>query len=241
MQIIEKLLIAFAAILLLVPCNAQNMEFKFALNDYSRPEIEAFDKDAARLALCYISDGKKPSEDDIEIPENVRESLFNALLAIYQSEDRAAIKVTRELGIHTAQKPFYVDRFIVVCDSDVDWLDPIREGQPKTSNERINELIDKYNLTINHYNSADNSFEVSAYPYLNIRALGNVFSKIKGINMIELPEVESYNSDIKAKYLGNDSWELKYVRYDNHDVTRNGQKQEWVFKVDAEGNVESTP
>jgi len=242
MQITSKLLFTLLVSLSQVFfVHAQEEKLQFALSGYDRAEIIEYDKDAARLALAYEAKGKKLTDIGIEIPENIRTGIFNALMLINQSSIPEAQKVTNTLNIHTQQKPYYIGEFIVVCNKETTWTTSVKQGNPLTTSEEINQLIKKYKLSISDYNENNNSFVVGACPYLNVSALASEFSRIPGVDMTELPEVGQLEHDIIAKYLGHQSWEITFIKYHTDQVTRKQEKKTWSFKVSSNGKVKYIP
>ncbi len=243
MQLTSKLLFTLLVSLSQVfLVHAQEIGTSFLIPEYDRAEMAEYDKDAARLALIHDAGGEKLTDIGIEISENIRKSIFNALIAINQSSVPEAKKVTTELNIHTRQKPYYIGEFIVVCSKETSWTRPLKKGNPQIANEEVNRLIEKHKLSISNYNEDNNSFVVSAYPYLNVSVLASKFSRISGVDMIELPEVGQSEHDIFAKYLGHQSWELTFVKYNSNQVTREQEAEEkWSFRVESDGKVSYIP
>jgi len=214
-------------------CNAQHSAVgqNIAIPN-SIQDIQEYEKDASRLALRYLS--QQHNELDIKIPEDIKGSLYNALLAVYKSDNEHAVQV-RKLGIHTQSQPFYIDYFTVVHEDDTGWAVPLDKGQPRTSDETINGLIETYNLDINKYNGENKSFIISAYPHINMNGLAKELSRIEGVEGVRMPKLATADHNITAKRERN-TWILTYEKeYLNTNKTSN--KTQWSFSVDETGNV----
>lgn len=194
-------------------------------------DIQEYEKDASRLALHYLS--QQHNELGIKIPEDIKESIYDALLAVYKSDNEYAIRV-RDLGIHTQSQPFYIDYLTVVHADNTAWAIPLDKGQPRTSDETINGFIEIYNLDINKYDDENKSFIVSAYPHINMNGLAKELSQIEGVKSVVVPPLKTPGHNITAKLEGS-TWILTYEKeYLNTNKT---SKTKWSFSVDEVGNV----
>lgn len=190
------------------------------------------EKDATRLSISYLS--QQGFIDIIAVPNKTKNSLHKALMAIRNSKNHHAKKVSK-LDIHTHPKPFYIGHLNVNCTIDADWLIPIEKGDPMTSNETINELITTYNLNISNYNKENKSFTISAYPYINMDALAKRLSTIEGV-VVSIPKVHHSEHNITVENIGKDTWMITYIKqyFDKNEIP---YKKQWSFSVDAAGNV----
>jgi len=184
-------------------------------------------KDAARLALSHLANGRSLLELDVRIPEGIQKSIFNALMHIHDSNNPYARKVTT-LGIHTQPKPYYIDAINIGCSPDAKWVKPLGLGGTSTSSEKINSKLKEYELEIADYNKEENSFVISARNPLNMRKLAKDLSKYdNGIDFIAVPESSEPDHNIEAEHVGGDTWIITFCKGENR----------WPFKVDGEGRV----
>jgi len=193
--------------------------------------LHEYERDASRLTLQYLSQQQNNAEIGIEIPQVIKESLYKALVAVHNSQDPNAIKVSA-LKIHTKAQPFYIDDFTVIHSNDAPWVTPLKKGVPQTSDATINELIKTYNLDINKYDKESKSFIISAYPHVNMNELAKQLSEIEGVAAVRIPELQKPDHDILAEYEKN-RWIITYEK----EYFNKGYKIQWSFSVDTEGNV----
>jgi len=189
--------------------------------------IREYKKDAARLALGHLAEGRSLLELDVRIPLDIQQSLFNALIHIHDSQDPHAKKVAG-MDIHTKAKPYYIDRIKIKCTSETTWTKPLKSGGIATSSEKINNKLDEYELEIIDYNKENNSFAISARNPLNMSKLAEKLSSFdQDIEFIVIPEIDEIDQNIEAKHVKGDTWIITFQK----------GKKEWRFKVDDAGNV----
>ncbi len=211
-------------------CSAQRSAVgQNIITSNSIQDIQEYEKDASRLALRYLS--QQHHELGIKIPEDIKESIYNALLAVYKSDNKYAMRV-RDLGIHTQSQPFYIDYLTVVHADNTAWAVPLDKGQPRTSDETINGFIEIYNLDINKYDDENKSFIVSAYPHVNMNGLAKELSQIEGVKSVVVPPLRTPDHNIIAKR-ERSTWILIYEK----KYLNTNKKTQWSFSVDADGNI----
>jgi len=225
--ILSTLLYSFSTI------KAQDLEFHMVTAPHlTNQTTREYKKDAARLALSHIAGDRSLLEVDVRIPEDIQESLFNALMHIHDSSDPHAQKAT-SMGIHTKAKPYYIDDIQISCTSETTWTDPLKSGGTATTNEKINGQLDEYELEIADYDKEENSFAISARNPLNMSKLAQDLSQVdKGIQFTFIPEITETDHDIKAKHVKGDTWIITFQKFSTKE------KREWSFKVDGTGDVQ---
>jgi len=207
---------------------AQDLELHMLTTTHTiNHTIREYKKDAARLALSHLADGRNLLELGVRIPEDIQQSLFNALMYVYNSSDTHARKVVA-MGIHTKAKPYYIDRIKIKCTTEATWTKPLKSGGIATSSEKINNKLDEYQLDIIDYNKENNSFAISARNPLNMSKLAEILSSFdQDIEFIVIPETSETDHNIEAKHLGGDTWIITFQK----------GKKEWAFEVDETGRV----
>lgn len=209
---------------------AQDLEFSLLTPYINSKSVREYKKDAARLALGHLIK-ESPSYSGLRIPQHIQNSLFKALMAIHNSSDSHAREVCI-LGIHTKPKPYYIDHIKVDCDSESTLTAPLIPGGTSTSNQEINTLLKEYKLEIGNYNEEENSFTISAPVPINMSKLAKVLSKLDdGIEYTLVPEIREPDHNIEANYMGNDTWRITFIKYEN------GTQKKWSFKVDGKEQV----
>ncbi len=191
-----------------------------------------YKKDATRLALRLVSNDGDYHALNAEAPKEMVSSIYNALVAIHQSEHPMAKLVTRTHKLHTFPKPS-VDRFFVVYKREAPWAKPLRLGDTSTDSEEINSLLDQYGLVIDKHVDWDeehNSFNVKAKESLNIAPIANAFSSVEEIVLVDLLMPNGDGNDIEIVKLDN-GWELKYMVKFDSCISGCKKKHIWTFKV----------
>ena len=218
----------FALFLLLVSSASQvfcNIEDKEWVDDpfFSRLVCEAGDeltvyqqskyrRDATRLALRLRSKDQSYHEMGPEAPSDMVESIYSALVAVHQSELKAAKLITNTHKLHTFPNPS-VDRFFVVYKKEAAWATPLRLGDNSTNSEKINKLLSEYGLVIDKHVEWDdehNSFNVRATSSLNMAPIAQQFSSFQDIVLVDLLLPNGDGNDITIKKISS-GWELSYV------------------------------
>jgi len=211
---------------------AQDLKYNVAALTMDSNAIREYKKDAARLALGYVLNGRSPISIGLDIPQDIQDSLFNALTAIHNSSDPYAKKAST-MGIHTKPKPNYIDRIVVDCTPDAPLTKYLRSGGTSTANPEINALLDQYKLEIDNYNNEENSFDISAPIPINMCKLAIILSKLDdGIEYTEVPEADEPNHNIEASHKGNDIWIITFTKEENDT------QEKWSFKVDDNEQVQ---
>ena len=205
------------------------------LSNYKKTKYK---KDATRLALRLLSENSDFSNMDAQVPTEMVNSIYNALVAVHQSEIQAAKTVTRIHKLHTFPSPS-VDRFLVIYEREAQWAVPLRLGDDITDNEKINSLSEKYNLRIDSHVEWDddhNSFNIRAKESMNISSVAEAFSTIENVTLVDTMEPNGDGNDIAIKEIGN-GWEINYmIKFDNC-ISGCQKKRVWTFEVTNNGKV----
>lgn len=186
-----------------------------------------YQKDAARLALSYLADGRNLSDVDIHIPEDIQRNIFSALMSIYHSNDPYAQKVTA-MDIHTKVNPYYIDGIRIKCSEDVTWTKPLSLGDTITANKMINDKLAKYGLKITYFEEESNLFGISARTPINMKGVTKELYKLgSGIDYALIPEIRETDNNIEAEYIGEGIWIITFYKGEN----------KWSFRVNENAEV----
>ena len=205
------------------------------LSNYKQKKYK---KDATRLALRMISKDGNYSAIAPQLPEDMVESIYNALVAVHLSDLAKAKEVTKAHKLHTFPVP-NVDRFFVMYRRDAPWATPLRLGDNETDNEQINSLCQQFGLVIENnveWDEDHNSFHIRAKQSLNIAPIAQEFLTIQGIAKVDLLTPNGDGNDIEIKKIA-DGWELNYqVKFDGC-ISGCQKKHNWSFAINAAGEV----
>ena len=198
-----------------------------------------FNEDAARLALRDIQSNSSDKENLIIIPAYYVESYYNGLVHIYNANyipERDVVIDTYK--IHTFRYP-ETHTLIVAVDSTKDWVQEWKNGNRLTGNQKIDELMETYNLQLYHYYSwpiLQAAVLFSEEP-LNIHALCNKFKPIDGVIYAESDGVIGDGNNITASIETNG---IKYIfSYGWGDCPAGCiSRHYWEFKVKFDGIVQ---
>ncbi len=194
-------------------------------------------RDAARLALRIESD-----KDDLRylsayIPKGNSDQLFNALAAIYTGDEAA--KRLEKCNLHTFPSPS-IDHCVVIYDKNVGWARPLAQGAGETSSQRVNELLDKYNLVIEkHVNWTDqqDAITIRSRDPLNMAAVANEFNNVEGVAEFDLGIPKILGNDINARRAA-DGWDVDYILRFGSWSTGKGKQHTWKYRCSDGGKVQ---
>ena len=194
-------------------------------------------KDAIRLALRLKSTGDY-HQLQATVPEKEYQSIYNALIAIHQSDLPEAVEVTRNHKLHTFPAPS-IDRFFVVYKKTAPWATALRLGDNTTSSDEINALLEDYGLVIDRnveWDEEHASFHVRAKEAFNIATVAHQFSKIENVTQVDLLLPNGDGNDIEIETKDN-GWNIHYkVKFDSC-ITGCKKQHIWSFHVDEENEV----
>ncbi|MEL6926347.1 MAG: hypothetical protein AAFO94_20055 [Bacteroidota bacterium] len=205
------------------------------LSNYKQRQYK---KDATRLALRMISGNGDYTAISPEVPQDLVESIYNALVAIHLSGTNKAHEVTKSHKLHTFPVP-NVDHFSVIYRRDAPWAVPLRLGDNETDNEQINALCQQFGLIIeNHveWDEEQNAFSIRAKQSLNLAPIAKEFLNIQGIEQVDMHTPGGDGNDIEIKQLP-DGWEIHYLVKFGSCLSGCENLHRWSFAVKKDGNV----
>lgn len=142
-----------------------------------------YQQDGVRLALRYLYSQGSSDTVSIEIPEQLTNLFYKALIYVYNSQDlNYPTSNDKVIQIHTFPEP-NLSSLIVKVDTSQSWTKAWQNKNITTGNKQVDELLFPYN------------FQVSSFSYswavlrtnmnLNIRAVCRELEKISGITYAE--------------------------------------------------------
>lgn len=195
-----------------------------------------FRRDAARLALRLEAENEDLRFQNIVIPQENVELIFNILSDIYlESETAQSIS---KCNVHTFPNPS-IDHLVLIFDREVDWASPLQDGISETDSDEINELIDDFDLIIDkhvQWNETEDAITIRSKEPLNMSALANEFYNVEGINSIDLGVPKIGGNDILLKRL-NDGWEVEYILKFGSYIKGKGKSHNWTYKALDDGSI----
>lgn len=210
----------------------------YDFKDISASKKVKYQKDATRLALRLISNNKDYQNQEAEVPSEMVNSIYNALVSVHFNETKEAQQVTKTHKLHTFPVPA-IDNFLVVYKRDAAWAKPLRLGDNTTSSDDINALCEKYNLIIDNnveWDEEHNSFNVRALKGLNIAAIIGQFEGFEGVSKVDILQPNGDGNDIEIVE-NNDGWTITYiVKFDSCFINCK-KSHSWKFDVNNAGEV----
>ncbi len=195
-----------------------------------------FRRDAARLALRFLSEGEDLRYLSIRIPPDQIELFFQMLARIYL-QDATAQSIAR-CNIHTFPDP-PIDHLVVIYEKDVPWAEPLRNGINETTNETLNQLLDDFELVIERHvqwSESLNAITIRSREPLNMAALANEFYNIEGISQVNLGVPKISGNDIRMRRLP-DGWEVQYILRFGAHISGEGKSHVWTYQALDDGTV----
>lgn len=210
-------------------------------NDSAIPEAlrAAYREDAARLALRHLTATGDSARTGVELPADLWDALYRALVRVYNARDLPARDSVVDLyTIHTFPNPT-VRRIDLGLDSTAAWVRALRQGTVPTGEPRFDELVDTYDLSLERYYDfqlGDDFAVLRAAAPLNTIALAPMFRDIEGVYWTEPAGSGGDGSDIRATPLLN-GWRLDYsVGFGDCPAGCIG-RYTWMFRVSEDGSV----
>ena len=163
--------------------------------------VEKYKDDADRLALRKIARLHLTYEDSIEIPKILSDSFLNQLIAVYNvvgiPERDTVIDL---LNIHTFPD-FFMNTVNVAADSNLYWMLQLRNGIIPTGYQALDSIIEKYDLTIDKYDTWSHWFSWHSVTFAsqvnyNIPALARAFEQLPDVDFSEPNHVAGDGNDI---------------------------------------------
>lgn len=200
--------------------------------------VRKFKRDAARLALRLDASQEDLRYQNIYIPKDNVESIYDVLSKIYLEDDLA--QSLAQCNVHTFPNPS-IDHFKIIFTSDIEWAEPLRMGVTETDSRAINDLLDEYDLVLeNHekWTDTEDVIIVRSKEPMNMAALANEFYNIEGVVEIDLgiPEVEGNDIKIERQPSG---WKVEYIlKFGASFVPGEGKQHVWTYLVADNGEVQ---
>lgn len=198
--------------------------------------LRKFKRDAARLALRMEAEKEDLRYLNISIPKGNIEMIFKVLTSVYKTNPTA--QSIAKCNVHTFPNPS-IDNFKVVFKRDAAWAEPLRDGISETTNSKINDMLDEYDLIIdNHqkWTEEEDVITIRSKAPLNMAALANEFYNVEDVVEIDLGIPEIGGNDIEIDRV-NGGWEVKYILRFGSYFDGNGQSHVWIYKVLDKGGV----
>lgn len=195
-------------------------------------------RDAARISVRLINNELRLSKQTVEIPEELVQAIYNALVAIRTSDYAAVDTIATKYYVRSFPVP-NVEKIVLVAEHDAKWLEPLRRRQNTTGSEGLNELIQEHNLIPSKLVTLDEertALVLQSRNPINVPALMMRFFVQEGIGSIE--EVLPYGdgNDIAVKRT-KDGWDIEYsVKFGNCSLQCQ-KAHKWYFSVTEEGEV----
>ena len=237
-KLISFLILGAIALVGFTFANAPTVKEAKSASSLSKYKEKKYKKDASRLALRLLNVEGNYKSVRPNLPEDLVQSIYNALVAIHTSKSVYAEAVTSAHKLHTFPSP-NVDRFFVIYRRDAAWAMPLRLGGNETTNEQINSLCKEFGLVIEsnvEWDEEHNSFYIRAKNALNIAPIADLFLNIQGIEKVDLLEPSGDGNDIVINQLA-DGWQLSYLVKFDSCITGCKKKHSWEFKVNTDGEV----
>lgn len=212
----------------------------FFINDAFMPNKlkTIYRKDAARIALRFVDKEQKATNQTVEIPEQLVNAVYNALVAVRVSDVPAVDTVATKLGLRTFSNP-NTNTITLIFEHDADWAKPLKMRADSTARYSINKIMRKYGLMVSKVVSLDEDRSglvlISKEP-VNIQALSRKFFLEEGIGCIEEIQPFGDGNDITME-LGSDGWSITYSCKFGKCLEKCDKHYDWKFKVSRGGQV----
>ena len=200
-------------------------------------------EDAARLAVRIMLDVGGEAADEVEVPRDLWDALYNTILHFHDATELAARDTVVEMfPIHTFPSPV-LRELIVSVDSTTWWLQAWKSGQRLTGNSLIDALLDQYDLSLERYyawsHSRSHIVVLAAGRPLNIVALTRRFSIVDGVGYAEPNGMCCDGSDLTIQ-AENGHWRLEYSLGWGDCPSGCINRRYWTFSVSRDGTVAFT-
>ena len=116
--------------------------------------IAKYKDDADRLTLRRIYRNQLTYIDSIKIPQTLSDTILDALIAVYNATSLPARDTVITMFDTHTYPDIVLDSFYIEADSNLSWMQQLRNGNLITGNPTIDNLISTYNLTISSYDDS---------------------------------------------------------------------------------------
>jgi len=213
----------------------------FFVDDSHLPKYlkRIYKRDASRIAIRLMNKELRVSKQTVQIPEELVQAIYNAMVAVRTSDYEAIETVANKYYIRTFPVP-NVEKIVLVAEHDAPWLTPLRQQrQDTTGSPSLNNIIREHNLTFTKMVYVDEeriALVLQSQDPMNVPALMMRFFMQEGIGSIEevLPYGDGNDIDIQRTKEG---WDIRYsLRFGN--CSHQCQKaHDWNFSVSEGGDV----
>lgn len=199
-----------------------------------------YKEDATRLALREILSVGSSDTGKVEIPDDLVNTIYNGLSHIYSSENAAKDSVFNLYSIHTSRWPV-LHSLIVSVDSTKTWVKSWREGNRLTGNNKIDDIMNDYDLELENYYawSFDHAVALFSENPVNIKALASLFGPINGVRYSEPNSFAGDSNNITAEDKES-HWEFTFSVGWGDCPSGCISRHFWKFSVHPDGTVDFT-
>jgi len=197
---VKELTIAILLITLALLSSGQNVPSSCTAQESI---IEKYQPDADRLAVRRIFQDSLAYMDSIEIPQSHTDTFLNALIAIYNAFPLAARDTVVDIfDIHSFPRPI-MNSFDIAADSNLYWMQKLRNEELPTGHPTIDSLAELYNLSIENYSTYSGSFIWHIVTFgsdenYNLLPLVNIYNSIQGVFSAEPSGIVGDGNDITS-------------------------------------------
>jgi len=205
----------------------------------SETEVQEWRKSAVELALRTISE---TDSTKTEIPSELIDLYYNALIHVVNSGIGEAEKATSELEIYARERMKHGEVLVIPdIEASSEWLDAWRSGATETGFEPVDELLERFSLELSSYSEPGNQSYGMALlrtdELLNPLGLAAEFLQVEGISNSEANYIVGDGSDIRATI--HDAYvSLRYELKWGDCPAGCIHTSFWEFSVDVYGNVQ---
>lgn len=172
--------------------------------------VKKYNTDADRLTLRKIYQNNLNYVDSIDIPQIHADTILNALIAVYNATFLPARDtVVAIYEIHSFPEPD-INRIAITADSNLTWMQQIRNGVSPTGNSTIDSLTNLYHLNLTAYST------ISFGPYPTHRV---IFISDSNYNFQALTSTYTAINDIYSSFTNGwagGGYEITSTIYSDH-------------------------
>lgn len=194
-------------------------------------------KDAEKLAVRYINN---KDSTQTHIPGGLINLFYNGLIHVATDNHPEAREATNpEYSVH-ARQPGHPREIVVYVDTTASWIEAWRDSTTETGNEAVDELLDRFQLSLVEYRELESSATAAATlrspQAINGYAVGRLFEQVDDISQAGSDRVTD-GSDISVLLFDD------YLRYTfdyGFGDCPSGciNRHKWKFKVYGDGTTE---
>jgi hypothetical protein len=202
-------------------------------------EVRArYAEDAAQLALREVNAKLAPADRDVELPTEIVDGFYNALLHVHGLRHAARDSVASQFRIHTF--PGYsTHELLVEVSLRTDWPAAWFSGERLTGNPEVDALVTAWDLRVSKvFSPAPANTYVILYSSrpLDMRALGSRFLEIDGVEAADASHFAGSGNDIEAT-VEPGLLRLAYSVGFGDCPAGCIKRHYWFFEIDEQGSV----